>query len=216
MNKIHRTVWNEARQCFVVASETAKAKGKASSSRSGVVPAVAAALLALGGGQQALAADICGAGTTTISTTVASGSKCVLGNGESVSISGAGSISVTSNASADVPIQVLTTTTAAGSIVNSGLVKDTGSGTPGMLIGGSINRVSNSGTIQGNASGIAIQSAGRIAQGITNTGWMTAPYGLGLQINSTLSGGFTNSGTITASTASVFVGYNSRVRSSRT
>jgi branched-subunit amino acid ABC-type transport system permease component len=49
MNKIYRTVWSDARQAFIVASEAAKARGKPSTTRKAVARAVASALLALGG-----------------------------------------------------------------------------------------------------------------------------------------------------------------------
>lgn len=52
MNRIHRTVWNEARGTYVVAHEKSKAKGKSSTSVSSVAGAVAAALLAMGAHMQ--------------------------------------------------------------------------------------------------------------------------------------------------------------------
>jgi hypothetical protein len=64
MNRAFRIVWNEARQCFMVASELTKSRGKASSSgvRKVVADALVAAALTLGLGSAAWGA------TTTVST----------------------------------------------------------------------------------------------------------------------------------------------------
>lgn len=46
MNKNHRVIWSVIRNCFVVASEVAKAKGKPSSTRKTVAAAIAALFIA--------------------------------------------------------------------------------------------------------------------------------------------------------------------------
>ena len=86
MNKTHRIVWSEARQTYVVAHENAASSGKPSSTRKGVVQAVAvaAALLALGAGQ-VFAADICfGNGDKIISGVQTPGDFCRLTQPDSV------------------------------------------------------------------------------------------------------------------------------------
>ena len=209
MNKIHRTVWNEARQCYVVASETAKAKGKASSARTGVVPAVAAALLALSAGHGlAAVTDICTTTpTTAISGAITGTNQCLLGNGEGVSISGTGSIVVNATVQTDVPIRVAPGVTAAGSIVNSGSITNTGSGNPAVNIRGVADSIFNAGTIQGAASAVYMSNSS-IANGVTNAGLLRANYPLYMSSNSTIVGGLTNTGTMIGTIDGVDFNYN--------
>lgn len=65
MNRTYNIVWSHSRNAFIVASEHAKAKGKPSSSRKGIVSAIAGALLAMSG-TQALAVDYNASQATTI------------------------------------------------------------------------------------------------------------------------------------------------------
>ena len=70
MNKSHRVIWSAVRNCFVVASETARAKGKPSSTRKAIAAAIAALFIAPG---LASAAPACG-NQTSISGAV--GAQC--------------------------------------------------------------------------------------------------------------------------------------------
>ena len=47
MNRIHRIVWSQSRQAFIVAGENTKAKGKPSTTRTGIASAVVLALAAM-------------------------------------------------------------------------------------------------------------------------------------------------------------------------
>lgn len=220
MNKIHRTVWSASRQAFVVASESAKSKGKPSSTtRKAVTQAVAAALLALGGGQ-VLAADLCTTASTTIVSAVTNGDNCALGNGESVSISGTGSITTTT---ANSPIQVLAGTTSAGSVINDGTLLSNGSGPFGNAYGieardSSISgSIINTGTIAGTHShfggggyGIAMLDSATLGGNIfnsTTSGVISGSggtLGFGVYISkSTVAGSIVNTGTIQGIRASV-------------
>jgi hypothetical protein len=211
MNKIHRTVWSEARQCFVVASETAKAKGKASSTRTATTQAVVAALLALSAGQalalDPLSTDLCTTtGTTLIDSPITGFNNCVLANGEAVSISGIGSFYVTSTRGENYPIKVLTGTTAAGSIVNSGSITVTNLASAAVDIQGVTDSFLNEGTIQGgtNAGGVSI-SQGKITNNFNNTGRLAARIALAVDFQGTITGQLINSGVIAGLTKGVSV-----------
>lgn len=80
MNKNYRVIWSAVRQCFVVASEAARARGKSSSSKA----VVAAALAALFVAPAAQAIELSGPETTT-----------QYYSDENVTVTSAGSISVT-------------------------------------------------------------------------------------------------------------------------
>jgi hypothetical protein len=88
MNKSHRVIWSAVRSCFVVASETAKSKGKPSSTRKAIAAAVAALFIGPG---FASAVPICG-NETSISGAV--GAQCY--TDQNVTINSTGSISVQS------------------------------------------------------------------------------------------------------------------------
>ena len=63
MNKIHRVVWSEARNAYIVAHEKARAFGKPALSRSALGLAISAILAS---GSPLALADTCGPGTTNI------------------------------------------------------------------------------------------------------------------------------------------------------
>jgi uncharacterized protein with beta-barrel porin domain len=223
MNQIHRVVWNQARNCFVAASETARAKGKPSSTRKAVAAALAALCLAPG-----LAAAQC-AGATPVAGPLAT-MQCY--NDVDVTVANTGSITVNNAGSwAAAFVQANPYT---HSFTNNGNISATGTlaswATPGIIgvgfnndlgLGGSLN---NTGTItatatvadplanrsQGSAAGVGINGA--LAGGVTNSGTITATvnggstgafataYGVG--INGNLSGSLTNTSTgIIAATA---------------
>lgn len=81
MNKNYRVIWSAVRQCFVVASEAARARGKSSSSSKAVVAAALAALFVVPAAQ---AIELSGPETTT-----------QYYSDENVTVTSAGSISVT-------------------------------------------------------------------------------------------------------------------------
>jgi hypothetical protein len=173
MNKIHRTVWSKSRQCFVVASETAKAKGKASTTRAGTAQAVATALLALGAlgsGQAWAQADVCttNGGSNLIGSNTPNSICYIETVGESVTVSGGGGIG---SASANPAIYV----GANGPILdNSGSIQ-AGYGvqvTSSAHIAGITNR--SGGTIAGSLYNAIAMNANTVVDGITNAGTISS------------------------------------------
>ncbi len=151
MNKSYRIVWSAARNAYIVAGENAKAKGKPSSTRKGIVSAVAAALLAMGAGQ-AMAADQTLSASTTgpiLSTgliTINSGVTVTAG----AAISGLGG---------NAGIQVTAAATGGAITNNNGTIAAaTGSAqTRGIAIQGTLNGgISNTGTISTSFIGIEV------------------------------------------------------------
>ena len=235
MNKIHRTVWSEARQCFVVASETAKARGKASSKRSAVAPAVAAALLALGGGQ-AFATVACGVlpGATTTVISSATDGPCTLSGGSVLSVEQSGSITGAENGVL-VPGGGVTGTrvTNSGYILGStngvwldpfngvGQVDSLVNASTGTITGTSeyglrsfgpltkINDISNAGTIQGGLNAISIYSAnmtGSVVNAATGLIAGTLTNAMGINItNGSRLVSLNNAGTVTGRTGGIAV-----------
>jgi hypothetical protein len=135
MNKSHRVIWSVVRNCFIVASETAKAKGKPSSTRRAIAAAVAALFIA---------PAFAFAGVTPVTGPETTPQSYI---NEDVTITNTGSISVTSgnavyvdapvynqtftnNGSISATSQTSTATiyfdgTVSGSIVNNGSVNVT-------------------------------------------------------------------------------------------
>ena len=157
MNKIHRTVWSETRQAYVVTHEKAVTHGKPSTTRKAIVSAVAAALVALSG--EALAVSSCG----TPGTTVVSGAEtdqCNLINGESLSVTGG----IVNGAFGGTGVNVGAGVSTAGSIHNNG---GTISAFGGVAIAGASAILSggltNSGTISGMV-GIFVDAGGGAAR----------------------------------------------------
>jgi len=152
--------------------------------------------------RDARAADVCGAGTTTISSAQAGTDNCTLNAGESVDITGAGSIPFTG---ANPSIEVANGVTA-GSITNAGTASTVSANESAILIrtnGTLTNGIVNNGTISsGDGSGITFASSGSItANGITNASGADITVdvsGIVLNSNSSVTGGITNAGTITA------------------
>ncbi|MCX7789496.1 MAG: ESPR-type extended signal peptide-containing protein, partial [Chloroflexaceae bacterium] len=176
MNKAYRTLWSEARQCFVVAHEKAAARGKPSTTRKALVRAVAAALLVLGAAP-ALATNLCTGGATTISGTTTPPDNCSLGNNASLTVTGTGKLLAGTNTTG-VEVYGVTTT---GSIINHG-------------------------TIAAARTGIRVESNSSIGGGITNTGQITSSDKRGIRVESSiLAGSIYNSGTITGGTAGILL-----------
>jgi len=86
MNKTHRVIWNQVRNCFVVAGETAKAKGKPSSTRKVIAAAITSLFIAPG-----MASAICPPGVTPV-TGAETSAQCY--NDQDVTINNTGSITV--------------------------------------------------------------------------------------------------------------------------
>lgn len=123
MNRIYRTVWNDARQCMVVAIETTRSRSK-TSTRKIIVEAVAWAILALGAGQ-AMATNYTGADPAPLA----------LGTGDMLTIN-----NVQTMNHASVPVAV-GNGTAAGSITENA---------SGSIVGGVIgNTTLGAGTFNG-------------------------------------------------------------------
>ena len=197
MNKIHRTVWSETRQAYVVVHEKAATRGKPSSTKTVVAQTVVAALMALGAGQAlAVACPTVSGGLITVDSMTVD-SPCVLGDTESLTISGTGSISISGDTN---PILVSSGTTAAGSITNSGTVSNTGTGgsedNVAILIRGAINQLVNDRVIESDTgSGVMIDSSG-VANDIINYGTISGASAIGIFAGGTITGGITNSGTL--------------------
>ncbi|MFZ4478583.1 MAG: ESPR-type extended signal peptide-containing protein, partial [Rhodoferax sp.] len=195
MNKTHRIVWSEARQTYVVAHENAASSGKPSSTRKGVVQAVAVALLALGAGQAA-AVDSC-VGVTVIATNKTD--PCLLTTGESVTINNGFSLAVSGASERAVTVEGATGSgaIAAGDILNNGTIASVVSGQsairllPGVSAGlmaisiprVSVSSITNNGLINaGSEGGIVMEYAA------DSDGW---------KIGTTITGDIINTGTIT-------------------
>ena len=234
MNKIHRTVWSETRQAFVVAHEGAATRGKSSSARLGVAHAVATALLGLAS-SQAMAADLCTTPSTTINSAVGGADKCLL-DGESVTISSTGSInSAVNSIQLDGPVGYIINNgtvnagntaivsslpvTISGGITNSGLINGAANSGHGIYLSGAlIGNISNGGTISAKhhaihlsnmaVNGSIINAAGGV---ISSPGGGTS--GTGITVDSAaITGAIVNSGTILGSDYAIYVYNNPSTR----
>ena len=195
MNKIHRTVWSEARQCFVVASEAAKAKGKASSTRSSAT--VVAALLALGGMPLS-------AGATVIADT-----DCIVS--QTTPLTGVNVVN------SNVDIGIVSCTFGDGASLNvqspngyfhalNEVVRTT--------VGGALSDISNAGTISSGASAIFLNDLSSVARISNAVGGLIQGGGAGngVQISGSSGArvgvtGLTNAGSITGSGWGVITQY---------
>ncbi|TDR71085.1 autotransporter domain-containing protein [Paludibacterium purpuratum] len=188
MNRIHRTVWNEARQSFVVTHENAATRGKPSHTHKAALQAVTAALLALGA-SDALAVCSPISSNTTISSAVTG--PCTVSNGASVTVSGSGSITGGTDGLDGLSFGAINN---AGSI-NGASYGITSSG--GSLSGG----ITNSGTIVGTGiDGIYLQFHSAVSGDIVNSGLIQGQHdGINLR-TSTVVGNILNTGTITSTT----------------
>ena len=209
MNKIHRTVWSEARQCNIVAHENAASPRGKSSSRRGVASAIATMLLAAGAGNAM--ADSCTIASTTISSAVTD--QCNLIN-ESVTVNGAGSIVVSAGftPTVDAPSgtnAVNNSGTITGdqygirnqnastmSLINGGLI--TGP-TTGVRNEGTLTTLTNTSTISSN-NGAGIDNSGGVSAitTLTNSGTISG-LNYGIRSFGTITT-LNNSGTISSST----------------
>jgi len=177
------------------------------------------------------AADVCGAGTTTISTNVAD-DFCELGSAESVVVNA----NITLNSST-APVAVSAVTVDAGSVDNSGTISGAAIGvrvgTANKLTGSITNQsgatisggtaeailitgagsavdgsISNSGTLSGNTSAISLTAGGVVGVDIVNNSGATitgvnAEAILITGADSAVNGSISNTGTITGATSAI-------------
>ena len=210
MNRMHRVVWSESRNAFIVAGENAQAKGKPSSTRkapstrlrTGVASAVVMALAALAA-EPAMAAvpTTCGvlAGSTyTIFFPAGQTSQCRLPSSDSLVVTNTGSIINAGTA-------VYVSGTSPTSITNSGTISGANFGifaSGGNLSGDIINNAGGtiSGGVGGGASGAGIliynhSSVVNISNSSTISGTRSGASGISIQFHSTVTGGISNSAT---------------------
>lgn len=214
MNKIHRTVWSEARQAYVVAAETAKSHGKGGS----IKPVAVAVLSALGLLSASPAMAICsidlsssdyvngasitgpcfvapgGANGISNTGTVSGGARGIVSSGQDI---GGGIVNDGTISGDSIGISVLSAATVSGGIVNNGLISGAIAGlrlenASTLLSDG----VTNTGSIAG---GIVVANGANLSGGITNSGAGASITGAtaGLNLNvATVSGSIINEGTI--------------------
>ena len=217
MNKSHRVIWSVVRNCFIVASETAKAKGKPSSTRKAIATAVAALFLVPG-----MAAAVCiTPGITPISG--AEGAQCYIN--EDVTITSTGSISAWAATMATAAY--ISEAPYSSNFTNNGSITATAIATTsatayGIGINGTVSgSIINSGTISATATSLAPSGGSAYAYGIytngigvggaiINTGTIqatanaggTTSYGYasayGIYVGGTVDGVINNSGIISA------------------
>ena len=211
MNKAFRTIWNEARQCFMAVAEFARGKCGGGSGNA-VTRAVSAALFALIGTAYApyALATTCPASPVG-DTDLVVDQSCAAFNWNGTS----GSINVTSSGSivgAGAAI-TLPNATISGGITNSGLIVETVGGTTAgavrlrtnsLIQGGLLN----SGLIQSQTYGIQVDGGSRLTGGVVNsaTGSIYGGFvGIGLWGGS-LAGGVLNRGSLSGAAAGLFLG----------
>ncbi len=206
MNKNYRVIWNAVRQCFVVASEAVRARGKSSSSSKAVV---AAALAALFVAPAAQAAD-CAA--PIVSTEL--NSVQVFCN-ENVTVTNAGKIIVDNSTVAAVVPGIYSST-----FTNNGSLSVDGTWASALYFYGDVSgTVLNNNTINAYASsneGIyanGVYVSGALSGSIDNKGTIAAEaayasYGsaAGIYVNQVDGGSIANSGLIDVAVGSVTVG----------
>lgn len=203
MNRMHRTVWSEARQCHVVASEKTAARGKPASTRNAAAIAVAALMLHAA---PTLATPLC---TSNISTAMTE--TCLVTTTGDQTVTSTGSITAASgNGIMTIPVSGM------GSIVNQGIIIAPANGIHVQLSSMS-GSISNSGTIYGGASGIFVENS-QVAGGIHNTASGLIQGGAAISINSSSFGDIVNEGTIsgTAFGLQVLSGQGNRIVNSGT
>jgi outer membrane autotransporter protein len=242
MNKIHRTIWSETRQTYVVAHEKAVAHGKPSSRLLSVVSLVSGALAVLGlSGQSPANAAITGTGcSSAISTAVTS--TCTVTGSDSLTVAGTGSIAVNGNYAVVMSGGNALTIEQGGSVSNTtsgisaifannatqtGYLDNAGTISSNQSYGieylnstlGGINNRSTGQITSTNASGYALDlNGGTVTGGITNAGVISAPlYGLALRGVTITAGDVINqsSGTISATSngMGLFIDNGSTIRS---
>ncbi|MEZ0331901.1 MAG: autotransporter domain-containing protein [Methylophilaceae bacterium] len=235
MNLTHRVIWSKSRNTFIVASEGAKARGKAkaiikpSTTRKTMMVAVLGALGSLAATPAFAAPCPAAVGGTVTVLTPDVDSTCGLNSGESLLVTNTGSItdttgtngvfaanvtpvSITNNGSisADQNGILISSSILAGSIINSGSITSaTGNGISlqHSTVTGDITN-NSSGTISADQNGILITSSSILAGSITNSGSITSAIGNGISLlQSTVTGDITNnsSGNISAYQNGIYV-----------
>jgi uncharacterized protein with beta-barrel porin domain len=229
MNRVHRVVWSESRQAFIVTSERAKARGKPSSTRKAIASAVMMALAAMAAPSVFAAPCPAAAGGVISVSTAGVTATCNLGAGESLTVTNTGQIAaepaVTVNGVAATGIDnsgdILAFATGidiygAGSLTGA-ITNNTGGRISGANFGIHIvNGSSVSGGITNAAGGsitgggaIALLTGSSVSGGISNLGSVIGgSYGIGLNA-STLTGGIVNSGSIIQGQRGIYLVSNS-------
>ncbi len=181
MNRMHRTVWSEARQCHVVASEKTAARGKPASTRNAAAVAVAALMLHAA---PTLATPLC---TPDISTAMTA--TCLVTTTGNQTVTSTGSIgTATGNGIQTVPVSSM------GSIINQGTIDAQANGI--MVQYSSMSgSISNSGIIHGRVNGISIENA-QVTGGLHNAASGRIQGSIGITLNSLDFGNIVNEGTI--------------------
>lgn len=223
MNKIHSTVWSQARRAYVVAHEKAATGGRPSSIRT-MTAAVAAAVLALAGGEALAACDATGyssstqvldnghcleiSGTVAPSTNNGPGVEVISGsditNGGAIETSG-----LNGNGINIGPGHALSGTLQNNGLIVSHMFLDGSSlGTNGIMVNaGTVGSVVNSATsviISDHGAGIQVQAGGTINNGVTNSGEISGgKYGIRVESQGQIFGGITNSGTLSGTQAGI-------------
>lgn len=188
MNHMHRVVWSESRQAFIVTNEKARTKGKPSSTRNAVASAVAIALAAMVA-PSAMAAPCPAAVSGAISVSTATvTATCNLGPAESLTVTNTGQISATASAVA-VNGVAATSITNSGSIVgsNNGIYLSTSSSVTGAITNNAAGTISSA--TGGSGAGIWLSSGSSVGS-IVNDGTITGGrVGILLSANTGTSGG---------------------------
>lgn len=138
------------------------------------------------------AADVCGSGTTNISTAQATNDNCVLESSDSLTVSASGSFDTSQDRGSNAVI-VGFDGAISDSVSNSGVITAGNSGIA--VIGGVSGGITNSGTVSANGVGIGVFSGSNIIDDIVNSGSISG--GTGIIFSNTTSTGLDNSGQIT-------------------
>lgn len=182
MNKSHRVIWSRVRNCFVVASEKTKTRGKPSTTRTAIAAAVAALFLAPG-----MASAFPCAGPTPVDTALTSG-QCY--SDQNVTISSSGSVVV--NGPGSSRAVYVSANPYTGTFINNGTIS----------VGAPSSQTSRYGVYFGNGIGAAgkIVNSGTISAASPSGASNTTQYNYGIYVGNELAGTLTNSGTISANT----------------
>lgn len=188
MNTVHRTVWSETHQAYVVAGENARAQGKSSSLRC-AVGAVALAMAGLFAAPNSAWAGSC-TGATTITNGTTETNECYLGNSESLTVDSGGAFNTPSPGGGAVWINGTSVV-----ILNNGSISG---GEIGVRVVGT-GSITNSGTISGAGGSVGLYVNGGTLTSLVNTGTITTAAtnnNVGLYLQGGTINTLTNTGTI--------------------
>lgn len=224
MNKCQRLVWSESQKAFSLAEDVALKKGKSPLTRQHISQIAAAAILSLTAGQ-AMAADVCGSGTTTLTSNTTG--QCRLGNGDSLVVNPGAHLD---NGGASTAVYLPGGRTGGG-ITNNGIISNTAGFSLIVVDGTLTGDIINNGTLGLSlGSSTALKVSGVVQGDVVNNGTvLTSEYfgvnggtvnrlvngasgvigsgdrGLYLRNSGTVLNGITNSGTINSSNVGIGV-----------